>query len=739
MVDAIMTPDKMKPLLNKAKEEPVSAAIGLTDKGEGVILLEKFAQPGQMLGRLRQTAQKANVKLESQSLRFGRAEIDTEDEAKLVKFIVNKEGTEKLRRALVEIVKKISFPKVVIEIDQSLEQIDENDKDQHGEGEGGEDTELQSALISRTRDLDKLQQILLNIATNMRENVEIQGTLAQAITALNAGRNCVTQRDSDGAAEQIKLATNAIRQITTPEPSSSGGSWKRPEPTPKTNEPQQVRPTGVMGQRKKHDLVPPIRQLPRSEQVQHAVTRRLLTGEELMQRLDKRPKKNILGGIFKQSTRFKAVLEALKPIDEFMNQTCEQVDNISFTEIQDKMNVSVNKALEPLEIYQKKLMTDRDDMQRKLDKFWPETEQFKKLSPIFDKAELKFVRFRDDRNHLSGAIESYQGDALKKTWQLIKSDPNFEKIKEKITIGQAIQIKSCGINFSDVDVENLNDTKIDKEQSKEQLGSGGINTVSKLVYHNNKIVVFKPMQDSRGKAMVAVKSGISNDDPHYENRNITSRLVAETLGTKVIPEATVGLHNGRVGLMMELAPGKLPLQAVSGLKGEKPSKEAIGGLQQQLMDLEWCDMISGQMDRHNKNYLVDMSAKPPKVTGIDNDLAFGPQTSSIGTLTNTVGYNGLDKPKLINRSTFQKLMGLDFDKHLRPGLKGRLTETEINSTQDRFNEMKRHAESLDSEFIVDNWETWTLTEGEEKISATQYLMRDPKPNSLFARDFKRFV
>jgi hypothetical protein len=43
--DAIMTPDKMKPLLALSKREPVSAAIGLTTDGEGLILLHKKAKP----------------------------------------------------------------------------------------------------------------------------------------------------------------------------------------------------------------------------------------------------------------------------------------------------------------------------------------------------------------------------------------------------------------------------------------------------------------------------------------------------------------------------------------------------------------------------------------------------------------------------------------------------------------------------------------------------------------------
>ena len=188
-----------------------------------------------------------------------------------------------------------------------------------------------------------------------------------------------------------------------------------------------------------------------------------------------------------------------------------------------------------------------------------------------------------------------------------------KSFKGKLTIGQAIQIKSCGISFADVDLDNLNDKSLDKENSKEQFGSGGINSVSRLKYKDGTEKIFKPMQDDSSGAAVADHSGISKEDPHFENRNLTSHLVGKALGTNVIPEATVGIHNGRVGLMMELAKGREAANLYYDYK-EAPQPQKIPKLQQQLMDLEWCDLLSGQMDRHNKNYLVDMSSDPPRNT-----------------------------------------------------------------------------------------------------------------------------
>ena len=49
-----------------------------------------------------------------------------------------------------------------------------------------------------------------------------------------------------------------------------------------------------------------------------------------------------------------------------------------------------------------------------------------------------------------------------------------------------------------------------------------------------------------------------------------------------------------------------------------------GNLLRELNHLEWADVLSGQVDRHRDNYLVDINTKTGdvKVTGIDNDGSF---------------------------------------------------------------------------------------------------------------------
>jgi hypothetical protein len=125
--DTIMGTDKMKPLLALSKRDPVQAAIGLTSDGEAIILLDKKAKPKKVLSMMRGIASKAKINLAAASLRFGRAEVDTDYDSGCVRFFVNKETPGNMRPKLVEIVKRIAYQKVEINVDTSLEEEPEED------------------------------------------------------------------------------------------------------------------------------------------------------------------------------------------------------------------------------------------------------------------------------------------------------------------------------------------------------------------------------------------------------------------------------------------------------------------------------------------------------------------------------------------------------------------------------------------------------------------------------------
>jgi hypothetical protein len=125
--DSIMTPDKMKPLLALSKKEPVQAAIGLTADGEGLLLLDKRAKPKKVMSMLRADAGKAHLQLNAASLRFGRAEVDPDYDPAMVRLFVNKETPGVMRVKLVEIVKRVPYQKVEINVDPSLEEEPEDE------------------------------------------------------------------------------------------------------------------------------------------------------------------------------------------------------------------------------------------------------------------------------------------------------------------------------------------------------------------------------------------------------------------------------------------------------------------------------------------------------------------------------------------------------------------------------------------------------------------------------------
>jgi hypothetical protein len=138
--DSIMTPEKMRPLLAMSKHEPVQAAIGMTNDGEALILLDKRAKPRRVLAMLRGDAAKAKLAVNAASLRFGRAEVDPDYDPAMVRFFVNKETPGVTRVRLLEVIKRVPFQKVEINVDPSLEEDAEQHEDDEIEtsGSGGD-------------------------------------------------------------------------------------------------------------------------------------------------------------------------------------------------------------------------------------------------------------------------------------------------------------------------------------------------------------------------------------------------------------------------------------------------------------------------------------------------------------------------------------------------------------------------------------------------------------------------
>ena len=129
--DSIMDPGEMKPLLALSKREPVHAAVGITSDGDGIILLDKKKKPKKVLAELKASAAKAKIQLQPSTLRFGKAEVDTDYDSGMVRFFLNKEAPGNMRVKLLEVVKRVPYQKVEINVDPSFE--DEPDDETEGQ------------------------------------------------------------------------------------------------------------------------------------------------------------------------------------------------------------------------------------------------------------------------------------------------------------------------------------------------------------------------------------------------------------------------------------------------------------------------------------------------------------------------------------------------------------------------------------------------------------------------------
>jgi hypothetical protein len=539
--------------------------------------------------------------------------------------------------------------------------------------------------------------------------------------------------------EEIKAGnlTEAENKLTTIEKYLNLGETGDVQPPPRPTTPP-LRPKSP----------PPLRPLkplpPRPPQVQHAIDNKLLTFEDLVQEIGHAPKKDKLRGKWKMSKRYKKIELESKTLSESLGELGGRSLSEFDTRQAEQVNANLDRLITSCQAYAKQHSKDP-----------------KKVGAV------------------NRIIQNAQG--YKKALQSITTDPGFEQVKGQVTLLEALEIKRRGVPFRDCHFETFNDGKVNREQSKENFGSGLANTVSKLVYSDGRARIFKKDPEIDEKPLDGVsRIGVDPKAPHYGNRNIASHGIAKFLDNSSICECRFAMHDGKVGMLMDMAPGKTPRQTVekpilpenSLLKNaillgqtekqgyrqddkgnwfrsvkelvspwgdKKPTQDEVAQLQEQLNDLEFCDMLTGQVDRHAENYLIEAKDGRVKVTGIDNDLCFGPKQGRIESKQNNDAYRGTGAPKLIGRKTYNRIINGDFNRDVLPSLVGLLNEEEINASRTRFDLVKQHARTLETQkCVVDDWKAWRSQEG---LTATQFLSQgDPKKaTSVFQRDFLNFI
>ena len=132
----MMSPAELKPMLLLSKRQPVNCAIGMTKDKHGVILLDKRMKPRKVAALMKTQAKSKNIDLDMPSLRFGKAEVDTDRDSSLVTFTVNKDVPGALRPKLLEHLKKAGFNKCEITVDTTLENEPDVDAEDGKEAKG---------------------------------------------------------------------------------------------------------------------------------------------------------------------------------------------------------------------------------------------------------------------------------------------------------------------------------------------------------------------------------------------------------------------------------------------------------------------------------------------------------------------------------------------------------------------------------------------------------------------------
>lgn len=323
-------------------------------------------------------------------------------------------------------------------------------------------------------------------------------------------------------------------------------------------------------------------------------------------------------------------------------------------------------------------------------------------------------------------IEGKFGDSL----GAVFDDPRVEDIRGVLSLEEAMRAKASGIQFSDIDLESFTDEKLDPENPPEAITKGSFNAPILLTYRNGEKRVFKEELDTflSGDSVVpASKVGIDTTRPHFGNRNVITSKIAGLLGTETIPKVTFGVHKGKVGILMHFADGVPANKMLEQMP--KLNEGQLASLLEQLYELEWADVLAGQMDRHPGNFVLKVDPMSPsvKVTGIDHDLSLGKSETTVDFKKAVTTYPNTD---LVGFRTAQRILEIRFDEQLRPAMEGRLAPDEIDAAAQRcLAAQKRVGQLAQARCVVKDWVKWRKEVDGEQLSAARYLLHlKKKPN-----------
>jgi hypothetical protein len=395
-----------------------------------------------------------------------------------------------------------------------------------------------------------------------------------------------------------------------------------------------------------------------------------------------------------------------------------------------------------------------------------------------ERAALAYVakhgRNRDKANEVA-AMQALVAAVARERKLLTDLEENQQTTQEEqsLNLRDAIALQRAGgIQFAKPTL--LSDQNLKRDKCR-HLGSGGINQVRKLVYEppgkGKQVRVFKAEDPNARVPDGPREIGITPGDPGFARRNVATRKLAEGLGLQdLVPDVDLVLVDGVPGIAMERAQGASlekdeEEEVVGGASDDdirrynlrkdaktgkvyttrrRPNPMDLEGdpkievqYLKAMVNLQWLDAISGQIDRHERNYLIDIQGGVLTIKAIDNDFCFGDKHTSIEGIEGSdqppgnLGQQYCGLPVLVDKAFHDHFKGLSLKDALGPGWEA-LTEGERKATELRLKEAQVHADKLaKAGCAVDKWETWK----KDEMNAKEFLLGSKQPNYA-KRDLK---
>ena len=322
--------------------------------------------------------------------------------------------------------------------------------------------------------------------------------------------------------------------------------------------------------------------------------------------------------------------------------------------------------------------------------------------------------------YLTGINRALQAE--QKLMLQVMEDPGAVAVAGSLDLRQAMELKRLGYDLTPAMAQHfspLNDRQL-KQGSGVNFGSGAIHSVTRLRYETPTGVVDKifkgedPVDPCPFDSITGPENYLDKNKPRFAARNFAAARFDRMLGTSLMPRMELAVHEGQLGVLMDVAKGVKPWEQHFNTYNWIPVEDqrqpqVAASIQQQLNSAEWLDGICAQQDRHAGNLFVD--PKSGKVTLIDNDMGFYPGQHHVRSASRNPGFRRFSGstaglPAVIDARVYQQLMSIT-PSQIQQQMNGLLTRQEIQATVDRVAELQHHARQLaDTGRVIKNWQQW---------------------------------